>query len=76
MVDQMRGGLDHPSRPAGWAEATALYQENQLKTASLGDDYTVPREVFEYADTKIKSVPLDATERYSQRINHHTAKYL
>ncbi len=76
MVDQMRGGLDHPSRPAGWAEATALYQENQLKTASLGDDYTVPRKAFEYADTKIKSVPLDATERYFQRIKHHTAKYL
>jgi hypothetical protein len=34
VVDQMRGGLDHPSRPARWAEATALTRKGLIAEQS------------------------------------------
>ena len=51
----------------GWWDAFA---------EGYGNTNPVPREVFEYADARIKDLPLDATARHFERVRRHTAKYL
>jgi len=54
VVDQMRGGLDHPSRPAGWAEATALTREGNKVLVTTAVALNSNESVFEASTAQVE----------------------